>query len=270
VTVAEVTDPFEEFDPSQIPPEGTRFVLVTLVFENPGDGQFFVEPSGLVLRDADGNLWSATSVSRPQESVLIPDIRNQQLAPGDRLSGAVIFAVPEGTGLAGLHTSPVSGQLVLLADLEEGAASGTAAPAGTPEAASDESTTTMAATACADLERWLTTTRERIAQAGAMSVEDATLADPASMAEHAAEYAALADAQLAEQAPPEADAAGKALAATLNAYGGSIEQILGATEPGKDTVVELTEGMNTFNDAGERIRDVEDELARIASGCGLS
>jgi Domain of unknown function (DUF4352) len=270
VTVSEVVDPFEDVDPGQTPPEGGRFVMVTLVYENTSDDRFFVEPYGLLLRDENGNLWSATSVTRLEETELVPDITSAQLAPGDRLSGAVVFVVPEGTGLAGIYTSPVSGQLLQLADLENGSddagATADAAddqPQGTPVASG-------ATAACADLEQWLADARERIERAGEMSLEDATLEDLDALAEHVDEYAAMAEAQLAEQAPPEAEAAAKALAATLQAYSDSIDQILSANDPGKDVAIELTEGMNTFNDAGSRLNEIEAELNTIAEECGLA
>jgi hypothetical protein len=271
VTVSEVVDPFTDIDPSQTPPEGARFVMLSLVYENTSDGRFFVEPYGLLLRDEDGNLWNSTSVTRLEETELIPDITSAQLAPGDRLSGAVVFVVPEGIGLAGIYTSPVSGQLVQLADLESGSADEAGA---TTDATVDESEGTPAAStatgACADLEQWLTGARERIQRAGEMSLEDATLEDLDNLAEHADEYAALAEAQLADQAPPEAEAAGKALATTLRAYSDAINQILSANDPDKDAALELTEGMNTFNDAGSRLNDIEAELTRIAAECGLT
>jgi len=270
VTVSEVADPFEDVDPSQTPPEDGRFVMVTLVFENTSEGRFFVEPYGLLLRDENGNLWSATSVTRLEESELIPDMTSAQLAPGDRLSGAVVFVVPEGVGLAGIYTSPGSSQLLQLADLE----SGSDLEAGTaPDATNDESEATPAVSTagdCADLEQWLASARERIQRAGEMSLEDASLEDLDALAEHVDEYAALAEAQLADQAPPEAEAAAKALAATFQAYSDAVDQILSANDPGKDVTVELTEGMNTFNDAGSRLNDIEAELNRIAADCGLT
>jgi hypothetical protein len=272
VMVSEVIDPFEDIDPTQTPPEGTRFVLVTLVYENTSDGRFSIEPYGLLLRDTNGDLWTATSVSRPEETRIVPDLTGAQLAPGDRLSGAVVFAVPVGVGVSGVYDSPVSGQFVQLAELGEGAGAATAEPvaeegdAGTPDEAAISSTDG----ACADLDAWLVATRGRIQQAAEMSLEDATLEDPDSMAEHVQAYAALADAQRAEAAPAEAAAVNKALAATFNAYSSSIQQILEADDPEKDTALELTEGMNTFNAAGERIRSIEDELARIAGECGLT
>ena len=271
VTVTEVVDPFEDVDPNQTPPEDGRFVMVTLVYENTSDGKFFVEPYGLLLRDANGNLWSATSVTRLEESELVPDITSAQLAPGDRLSGAVVFVVPEDIDLAGIYTSPVSGQLLQLADLESGSDD---EAAGTEDRADDASAATPAAStdagACAGLEPWLADARERIQRASEMSLEDATLEDLDSLAEHVDEYAAMAEAQLADQAPPEAEAAAKALVATLQAYSDSIDQILSANEPDKDVALELTEGMNTFNDAGSRLNEIEAELDRIAAECGLT
>ena len=271
VTVSEIVDPFADVDPSQTPPEGGRFVMLSLVYENTSDGRFFVEPYGLLLRDEDGNLWNSTSVTRLEETELIPDITSAQLAPGDRLSGAVVFVVPEGTGLAGIYTGPVSGQLLQLADLESRSADEAGAAT---DATVDESEGTPAAStatgACADLEQWLTGARERIQRAGEMSLEDATLEDLDNLAEHADEYAALAEAQLADQAPPEAETAGKALATTFRAYSDAINQILSANDPDKDAALELTEGMNTFNDAGSRLNDIEAELNRIAAECGLT
>ncbi|MBW3633622.1 MAG: DUF4352 domain-containing protein [Chloroflexi bacterium] len=260
VTVTEVVDPFEDVDPTQTPPEDGRFVLVTLVYENTGDGRFFVEPYGLLLRDANGNLWRSTSVTRLEETELVPDITNAQLAPGDRLSGAVVFVVPDGVGLSGIYTSPVSAQLLQLADLEVAADDGATPIAST--ASVDES--------CAELERWLGDTRERLGRAAEISLHDAMLEDLEGLAAHVGEYAELAEAQLADQPPAEAEAVGKALVSTLRAYSGALEQILGANDLGNDVALELTEGMNTFNDASARLSEIEDELGRIAEECGLA
>jgi hypothetical protein len=270
VTVTEVVDPLEDVDPSQALPEDGRFVMVTLAYENTSDDRFFVEPYGIVLRDESGNLWSATSVTRLEESEIVPDITSAQLAPGDRLSGAVVFVVPEGIGLAGIYTSPVSGQLLQLADLESGA---DAEAAGADDGTGDESAGTpiasAAASTCADVERWLADARERISRASEISLQDATLEDLDSLAEHVDEYAAMAEEQLADEAPAEAEAAGKALVATLQAYSDAIDQILSANDPDKDVALELTEGMNTFNDAGSRLNEIEAELNTIAAECGL-
>jgi hypothetical protein len=278
VTVAEIVDPFEAYDPTYPPPDGSRFVLVTLVYENSGAGRFTVEPYGLLLRDANGSLWSATSVSRPAEDILVPDLRSGQLAPGDRISGEVFFAVPEGVDVAGVYLSPVSGQLLQLADArrqagtqqDSGTSESAAAPVATPTTTEGDSASVTAEGPCAEFERWLEATLARIAQAGEMSVADARLDDEESLREHVAAYAELAEAQLAEDIPAGAEAVNTALAATFNGYSGAIDQILGANDPDKDTVQEMTEGMNTFNAAGQRIHDIEDELGRLAAECGRS
>jgi hypothetical protein len=57
--------------------------------------------------------------------------------------------------------------------------------------------------------------------------------------------------------------------ATLQAYSDAIDQILSANDPDKDVALELTEGMNTFNDAGSRLNEIEAELNTIAAECGL-
>jgi hypothetical protein len=210
-------------------------------------------------------------VTRLEESELIPDITSAQLAPGDRLSGAVVFVVPEGTGLSGIYTSPVSGQLLQIADLESGSTQETGAATNTPNDGSPGTPAASTATgACADLEQWLVGARQRIQRAGEMSLEDATLENLDSLADHVDEYAELAQAQLADQAPPEAEAAGTALAATLQAYSDAIDQIVSANDPGKDVALELTEAMNTFNDAGSRLNEIEAELNTVAAGCGLT
>jgi hypothetical protein len=272
VTVSEVVDPFEDIDPTQLPPEGTRLVLVTLVYENTGDGRFFIEPYGLVLQDANGNLWSSTSVTRLEGSEIVPDLSSAQLAPGDRVSGALVFAVPVGVALAGVYDSPVSGQLVQLADLRAGEGEAATEPSteeiATPIA--EESASTATGVACAELEVWLAATRDRIARAAEMSVEDAELEDPESLAAHVAEYADLAEAQRTTDVPANAEAVNKALVATLNAYGASIQQILDANDSGEDATLELTEAMNTFNAAGGRLQSIEGELARLAGECDLS
>lgn len=273
VRVTGIVDPQDDLDPIQVAPAETRFVQVMLVFENPSDGSFFIEPYGLLLRDANGDLWYSSNVTRIADTKIIPDITGAQLGPGDRLSAAVSFAVPEGVDVTGLYATPVSGQLVQLADFQGAEQGGMATPEVAAEGAEEMKPETAAAEVavdpCAALETWLVATRVRIARAGEMSVEDATLADLEALEGHAAEFAALASEQLAEATPDAALAVNKALAATLNAYGGALRQILDAEEPGKDTDAEVTEGMNTFNAAGARIRAIEVELAALAQECGL-
>ena len=93
VTVQAVTDPFEDLAPDQAPPEGTRFVGATLVFENTSDGRFAIEPYGITLQDATGVFWGSTYAYRPEEAMIIPDITsaNSLLATGSQARSSSPF-----------------------------------------------------------------------------------------------------------------------------------------------------------------------------------
>lgn len=123
VTVLEVVDPFTDYDEAYPPADGTRFVLLNVSFEATGDGTFDADPYDILVRDADGYLWSWATVYRPSEPA-IPDAQGQTLASGNRISGAITFIVPEDTPLAQIFYQPESGLLILLADLQEDAAPG--------------------------------------------------------------------------------------------------------------------------------------------------
>src|SRR5687767_7489824 len=74
VTVAEVLDPFEEFDPGDPPSADTRFVLVTVAFENAGERPFDADPFALRLTDAAGFLWRPRSIDRVAAEIVLPDL----------------------------------------------------------------------------------------------------------------------------------------------------------------------------------------------------
>lgn len=271
VTVTEVADPFEAFDATQPPPVDARYVLVTLAYENTGDGRFFIEPFGLVLRDADGNLWSSTSVTRPDESEIVPDLNRTQLAPGDRLSGVVGFVVPVGVEPNGVYAAPTSGQLVLLADIRPGVEPATQEEesAATPVAALDDDATAALTESCVDVEQWLATAQERIDVIQGIDLENMTLEDVAMLAEEAPRYAEFAQMQLEEEAPEALDAVNAALTATFGEYAAVVDQLMGATAPGNDPIQEIAEALQSLDAAGLRLQQVEAEAAKIASECGL-
>lgn len=271
VTVTEVADPFDAFEATQPPPVDARFVLVTLAYENTGDGRYFIEPYGLALRDADGNLWSSTSVTRPDETEVVPDLNRTQLAPGDRLSGVVGFVVPVGVELSGVYASPTSGQLVLLADIRPGVepAGEVEEAAATPSALLDDDAAAALTDSCVDVEQWLATAQERIDVVQGIDLDNVTLEDVAMLAEAAPRYAELAHMQLEEDAPEALDAVDAALAATFSEYADVVDQLLGATAPGNDPIQEITEALQSLDEAGLRLQQIETEAERIAGECGL-
>ena len=117
VSLEEIADPFEDYPADRPPAEDSRYVVLTVAFEATGDEAFEASPSHLTLRDANGFLWGSASV--PREEDAFPDLSSQTLAPGNRISGAVGFIVPEDTGLDDLFYQPDSGRLIRLADLRD-------------------------------------------------------------------------------------------------------------------------------------------------------
>jgi hypothetical protein len=258
VTVTEVVDPFGEFDPAYPPEPGTRFVAFTLVYENTGAGRFDIEPYGLLLRDANGNLWYPASLFRSTESIVVPDLTSDQLAPGDRLSGLVAFAVPDGVGLAGLHLSPTSSQLLTLARLGDAADQPLAKPsAATPTAQTEAAELAVVAAddPCAALQSWLAASRDRIDRATAIALDAQTATDTDQFPDQAAAFGVLADEQLAAAVPAAAEAVNKALIATLRASAAALEQ--------SDPAVALAA-------VNERFGEIGAELDRLALDCGRS
>jgi hypothetical protein len=94
VTVKNLADPFMGFDQNAPPPEGSRYVLLTTVFEAAEDQALTAEPGGIVLQSSDGFLVGPSRVPRPPDAV-IPEIQSQQMAPGDRISGVIGYIVPD-------------------------------------------------------------------------------------------------------------------------------------------------------------------------------
>ena len=118
VAVLEVVDPFTDFPEGYEPAADTRYVVVSLSFEATGEGSFDANPNDLVVRDANGFLWSTASVNRGSEPDM-PDAQSQTLASGNKISGAIGFIVPADTPLAQIYYQPESGRLILLAELDE-------------------------------------------------------------------------------------------------------------------------------------------------------
>jgi len=281
VTVAAVTDPFEDLAPDQVPPEGSRFVGATLVFENTGDGRFAIEPYGITLQDATGVFWGSTYAYRPEEAMLIPDITSAQLAPGDRLTGEIFFAVPVGVDLAGLFVSPTYGQYIEIADLS-GSVQGTSASVATPSAPVTEPTPTLVpqleeqptASAeggdCADFEQWLSETRDRIERARTLSDEAAAISDVDVLTEHALAFEQLASDQAASAFPAAAGPVNKALVATFRAFGDGINQFLASPDAAAGTSLGQSDAVSTLDAAGARLGEIEQRLDLVTTGCAVN
>ena len=295
VAVTAINDPQADLDPSQAPPEGGRYVQAILTYENTSDGPFEIEPYGLLMQDANGNLWYSTYVTRSNPPQTIPDMASVGLAPGDRLTGSITFGVPAGVPVTGVFAAPVSGQLVQLVQLDGAAGSGpgesapTASTAATPvvsegvkadapmaEAPSEaqpvaeatsEPSAEVVTDGCAALDAWITVTRARMARASELSAQDMTLEDPDALDSHAAEYADLAETQRTEPVPPEAAAVNKALVVTLKAHQAAVEQLLNVDESGADAEDSANEALGILSAAGARLAQIDAQMTSIEASC---
>jgi hypothetical protein len=119
ISVKEVADPFTDFDPRYPPDAGSRYVLLTVIFDANTDQTFDTNPYWVQLRDTSGNLLTQGTVPRPETAVQ-PELQAQTLAPGNRVSGVIGYVVPEDVKLDDVLYQPESYRFVPLADLTPG------------------------------------------------------------------------------------------------------------------------------------------------------
>lgn len=127
IMVKDVADPFTEFDPSYPAEQGTRYVGMIVVFTASDEETFEANASGFVLRDETGRLWYPAWLPRPADAK-IPDAQSQTLAPGNRISGFLGFAIPEGVAADEILYLPDYEHVLVIADLLPGGGN----PVGTP------------------------------------------------------------------------------------------------------------------------------------------
>src|SRR5262245_8192232 len=142
VTISEVADPFEDFEPTRPPEAGTKYVLLTVVFEAAADQTFEVQPWQVVTQDTNGFLYAYGFVPRPADAV-IPDLQGQTMAPGNRISGVIGYVVPDTAQIDQVYYAPASDRAITLVDLVPGggAAPGQEVPFSNEEGASVAITT---------------------------------------------------------------------------------------------------------------------------------
>ena len=128
VTVRSMEDPFTAYREDSPPADGQRYVLLTVAFEAADDKPFEAHPSDIILQDTDGFLWSYTDVTRPSDATP-KELQSQDLAAGDRVSGAIGFVVPESSIIDQVFYQPTSGgRLITVVDASVGADSASPAP----------------------------------------------------------------------------------------------------------------------------------------------
>lgn len=277
VTVREIVDPFTSVDPSYPVPDGSRYVYAALTFENTSDGAFHTDSYALLLQDANGDLWSPEYVTRTGDTLIIPDLSWTQLAPGDRLTGAVVFAVPTGAQLTGLYSSPTGEQLLPLA-----AASGsgtspdttaievastpdaiTAQEPSTPEPALETPVPDVAADPCTELQEWLLAGTDRILAAQGLADDALNATDSATLSEISAQFAQMADDEERIAVPLTGEASEKALVATLRALSVATADAAAAVDSGGDA----TESQDLVSRAQDRLAAIQGQMAVVTGNC---
>lgn len=146
ITVTEVEDPFEDYDPNVPPERSYHFVLLHIDVENTGSRPYAFNSYGITLQDADGFLYQQIFLYRPEEQVAAdPEFTSEAIEAGDTVSGVIGFQVLDGAELVRIVFQPAFDRLIFLADLTvEGAApppnDADDAAAATPAAADDDAT----------------------------------------------------------------------------------------------------------------------------------
>lgn len=171
ITVTDVADPFDVVPEGSEPANGSRYLLLTVAVENTGSSLLAFNPNDLLLRDGAGFLWATASVPRGDD-VVVPDLQSQDLAPGSRVTGAVGFQIPADAPVSDVLYQPMSGRIIVLAELQS-----TDATADIGAAADS------APAACDGIEDWSTETGERLDQAGELIQEAAQIPGPARLEE---------------------------------------------------------------------------------------
>jgi hypothetical protein len=277
VTVREIIDPFTGVDPSYPAPDGSRYVYAALTFENTSDGAFHTDSYSLLLQDTNGDLWGPEYVSRTGDTLVVPDLGWTQLAPGDRLTGAVVFAVPDDVQLTGLFSSPTGEQLLPLA-----AASSAGAPPDTTtsdarpaedSAPSEEAPTSepaivtpepeVSSNPCTDLQDWLLAGTDRILMAQELAAEALNATDAATLSDISARFARMADDESLVTAPAGGEAAQKALVATLRALSSATADAATAVDEGDDT----TDSLEVVGRAQARLGAIQGQMATVTGNC---
>lgn len=114
ISVVEVIDPFELYDPGYPPERSHRQVAVTFDVENTGQRPWSFNPAHLYLVDEQG--YSVQGMNaRLTEDATIAIMASQDVALGATLTGSVVYQIPNGVAIDRLVYSPASDRLITVA-----------------------------------------------------------------------------------------------------------------------------------------------------------
>lgn len=120
VSVAEIVDPFEDYEAGFTPQRGFHFVMAVVTIESTSDRAIEANAYGFYLIDTDGFFYYPTYLYRSTElTEALPDFLGGQIEPGQSLSGAIFFEVLDGTSPGLITYQPSFDRLVTAADLRD-------------------------------------------------------------------------------------------------------------------------------------------------------
>ncbi|MCA9880376.1 MAG: hypothetical protein KC442_21420, partial [Thermomicrobiales bacterium] len=214
--------------------------------------------------------------TRTGDTLVVPDLSWTQLAPGDRLTGAVVFTVPASAQLTGLFTSPTGEQLVPLAALDGAQAPADTTQESTPDVITAEATATpepapavvtptpeVTTNPCQQTQDWLLAGTDRILNAQSLADEARNATDAATLADLSTQFAQMADDEALVTVPAGGEAAAKATVATLRALSSTTADAATAIEAGEDPAAALA----LVGRAQDRLAAIQAEMARVTGAC---
>jgi hypothetical protein len=118
VTVDEIIDPFDAYDEGYEPDRGTRYVAVRLTIEATGEDPVPVTAYDISLLDSEGFWLGTSSVARTAEQEADnPALEDTELAPGDSVTGLLIYVTFEENAVDQIFWQPDGDRLITLADV---------------------------------------------------------------------------------------------------------------------------------------------------------
>jgi hypothetical protein len=118
VTVEEIIDPFEAYEDGYEPDRGNRYVAVRLTIEATGEDPVPVSTNNFSLLDSEGFWLGASTVTRtPEQASADPLLEDTELAPGDSVTGLLVYTAFEENEVDQVFWQPSSDRLITLADV---------------------------------------------------------------------------------------------------------------------------------------------------------
>ena len=116
ITVTDVLDPFEAYDPNYAPQPGFRYVAVAIEAEVTGPRPVDVYGYFFFVQDAEGFVFrnATAQLAADSDDTVFADA---SLAPGSSGAGLLTFAVLRTASVARLFFQPDAERLILAADL---------------------------------------------------------------------------------------------------------------------------------------------------------